>query len=286
MRTRTIDVNATTQRETEVLELVRRRLSNKEIAELLQIRESTVQIPRLQLVLEAAGHEPLRARPVELERPPGAAGPTDLRRIRIEGPADSAGSRFAGRPSLCACSGCRSRPRTRRTVGWLKMTRSGTFSLKVSCMREASCIARSEWPPSSKKFSSTPMSDRPRTSRHRPARRSSVGVLGRHRTPTAPRRALAAFADPLCRSRSAASRRAARSPTAACSRAAFAGGCGRRAAMTPSSDPGLQDDVGDEPLVARAPARRRRRSPAPPTGGCRARVSISPSSMRWPRIFT
>lgn len=42
MRTRTIDVNATTQRETEVLELVRRRLSNKEIAELLQIRESTV----------------------------------------------------------------------------------------------------------------------------------------------------------------------------------------------------------------------------------------------------
>ncbi len=42
MRSRTIDVNATTQRETEVLELVRRRLSNKEIAELLQIRESTV----------------------------------------------------------------------------------------------------------------------------------------------------------------------------------------------------------------------------------------------------
>jgi DNA-binding NarL/FixJ family response regulator len=42
VRARAIDVNATTQRETEVLELVRRRLSNKEIAELLQIRESTV----------------------------------------------------------------------------------------------------------------------------------------------------------------------------------------------------------------------------------------------------
>src|SRR5262245_5144328 len=41
-RMKTVDVNATTQRETEVLELVRRRLSNKEIAELLRIRESTV----------------------------------------------------------------------------------------------------------------------------------------------------------------------------------------------------------------------------------------------------
>ena len=42
LRTRSVDVSATTRRETEVLELVRRRLSNREIGGMLKIAESTV----------------------------------------------------------------------------------------------------------------------------------------------------------------------------------------------------------------------------------------------------
>ncbi len=119
-----------------------------------------------------------------------------------------------------------SRSASAATVVASKSIRSGTSIAKASRSREATCVASSEWPPSSKKSSRTPTRSSPSTAaqsrRHRLLGRSCAG----RRTPAPTRggrpRARAGPCGPPCRWASAAARRARRTPTAPCTRATSA----------------------------------------------------------------
>ncbi len=64
------------------------------------------------------------------------------------------------------------------TVGFSKTCRTWTAQSNAWRIREATTVARSEWPPSSKKLSSTPTWSMPRATDQMLAITSSVGVLG------------------------------------------------------------------------------------------------------------
>ena len=106
-----------------------------------------------------------------------------------------------------------------------RASRSGSSTPKASRSREATWVASSEWPPSSKKSSCAPTRSQRRAPRPRsppPPPRSGRAAA----TKSAPRRAAGrprARAGPCgrpCRWASAAARRARRTPTAPCTRAA------------------------------------------------------------------
>ncbi len=63
-------------------------------------------------------------------------------------------------------------------MGASKSARSGISTPKLSRTRETMRVARSEWPPSSKKSAWTPTRSAPSTSAQIPASTSSVGVEG------------------------------------------------------------------------------------------------------------
>ena len=64
------------------------------------------------------------------------------------------------------------------TVGVSKKRGSVTATCVAACMRERSCMARRECPPSSKKLSCTPTCSTPRDSAQMPARSASVALPG------------------------------------------------------------------------------------------------------------
>ena len=70
------------------------------------------------------------------------------------------------------------RPASAATVGASNSARSGTSTPNACRARETTCVASSEWPPSSKKPSSTPTRSAPSTSAQIPASTSSVAVRG------------------------------------------------------------------------------------------------------------
>ena len=197
----------------------------------------------------------------------GASGPVAVG----QGPLDQAGQ--ARR---------RSAPRRRPAAAPRRRTRSR--------MRPRSWMARSEWPPSSKKLSWTPIRvdaehlgpDRGQGLLDRPAGRDEVGALGE---PGAGRGRAGPCGRP-CRWASAAARRGPRTPRAPCTRAA---GPGASAAARRRSEC---------PAPRRAGRRRRRgasrrwrrdgprRRPRARPDGPPSAASISPSSTRKPRIFT
>src|SRR5262249_42135317 len=77
-------------------------------------------------------------------------------------------------------------------VGDSKIVRTGSSISKISRTRERTCVAVREWPPSSKKSSSTPTRDTLRTSPQIPAITSSVGVRGARKGASTPDRSSSA----------------------------------------------------------------------------------------------
>src|SRR5579884_1634281 len=76
-------------------------------------------------------------------------------------------------PALCCSSILLLNP---ATVGLSNTHLSGTSALNACRTRDTICVASSECPPSSKKFSSTPTCSRPSTSAQIPASTSSTTV--------------------------------------------------------------------------------------------------------------
>ncbi len=93
----------------------------------------------------------------------------------------------------CGSSAGLARPASRRcsasaaTVGASNSTRTASSAPSVARIREISRVASSEWPPRSKKLSSTPTWARPSTSANSPASSCSWGVLGSRPVPAEPR---------------------------------------------------------------------------------------------------
>ena len=170
------------------------------------------------------------------------------------------------------------------TVGAWSSCRTGRSCPSAARIRLTSRVASSEWPPSSKKLSSTPTAAgraprrTARTSDLPPAGCAAAGArpaLTRRRGRAGPR-------GPACRWGSAAARRARRTPrdhvlgqqpraTRCAASVGLGGAVGR-------------DDVGDQ----RCPVGSRTTTAAWATAaGCRpATASISPGSIRKPRILT
>ena len=149
------------------------------------------------------------------------------------------------------------------TVGASNSTRAEARPRTSTRMRDITCVAKSEWPPSSKKWSWRPTRSTRARSLQMLASTSSAPVRGATyagasrgvRTP-------AARGGPPCRWASAATRRAPRTPTAPCTRASVAlsrsRSC-RRVERRP-----LGHHVGHQPLIARRrPAAPPPRSPPP-----------------------
>ena len=68
-----------------------------------------------------------------------------------------------------------------RIVCAVKIVVSGSMTPNVSRIRDINCVARSEWPPSSKKLSSVPTASRRSSRHHSAASSSSVGVRASRR---------------------------------------------------------------------------------------------------------
>ncbi len=83
-----------------------------------------------------------------------------------------------GRTGIPARRSASTRAASPATVGLSKSARSGISTPKTSRMREATRVARSECPPSSKKLSATPTRSRRRVSAQIPATTSSAAVRG------------------------------------------------------------------------------------------------------------
>ena len=156
-------------------------------------------------------------------------------------------------------------------------------------IREITCVASSEWPPSSKKLSCTPDAlqsqhlapDLRQPLLHRRPRRH----VARLRRETAPPPAPAAPCGRPCRWESAAALPGPRRPTAPCTPAA-APADAPAAPLDAHRAVAADHHIGHQPLVARTCPP----GPAPPLPaplGCSAStLSISPSSIRKPRTFT
>ena len=121
-------------------------------------------------------------------------------------------ARAAARPAPRSRAARRSihRPASSATVGASNSARSGSSTPNGARTRDTTCVASSEWPPSSKKLVLAPRpAPTPSTSAQIPASSSSVGVRGATYAPRLRQRAAPAPAAPCgppCRWRSAAAR--------------------------------------------------------------------------------
>src|SRR5215831_4512738 len=79
-------------------------------------------------------------------------------------------------PPLSACLSCSTASAIPATVGFSKTTLKGTSTFNTSLTRETTCVASSECPPSSKKFSSSLTLSLFNTSSQIPATSSLTGV--------------------------------------------------------------------------------------------------------------
>ena len=163
------------------------------------------------------------------------------------------------------------------------MATSSPSAVRIRLTRR---VARSEWPPSSKKLSSIPTFETPRVSAKSVQRISSCGERGARQRPLAHRKIWRRqrFAIQLAIRALRAEPPAPRSPPAPCNQAGFGQHECARARDRPSGR--------FAPLHSPPAACRPRRSSRPITAACategwRARTaSISPGSMRKPRILS
>ena len=153
------------------------------------------------------------------------------------------------------------------------------------------CVASSEWPPSSKKSScdADPLDEPEHLGARSPASSLLDRRARRHDAALLARAALRAPAAPggrPCRSASAAARRARRTPPGTMYSGSRSPQERAQLAAGGAASPRAGTHVGDQARVARRRPRGRPPPPRAPPGARRSAASISPSSMRKPRILT